>query len=86
MDIIKEITSKSYRFAKTMPNNPHYYSLKKEWDNESNFFKACQYIKDNGKVEFYKGYPYTVLYIEKYKYWTMDKIIKDTVLINRAKI
>ena len=41
MDIIQEITSKSYRFAKTMPNTPHYYSLKKEWDNEDNF---CQWV------------------------------------------
>jgi len=84
MNIIQEITSKSYRFAKTMPNNPHFYSIKREWNNDENFFKACQYIRDNGKVEFYKGYPYVVLYIDNYKYWTMDRNIRDTEIINRA--
>ena len=69
-----------------MPNTPHYYSLKKEWDNEDNFCQAVQFIRDNGKIEFFKGYSYTVLYIENYKYWTMGSPIDQTILINRAKI
>ena len=80
-----------YRFAKTMPENPHWYTLRKNWEDDAAFIEAVEYIREAGYIERYKGRPYTMLNLNGYKYWTMGAPIwtKDgkpcTILINRAK-
>lgn len=69
-----------------MPLNPHFYSLKKEWGNPDEFLETVQYIRDNGVHKMFYGREYTVLYYNGYRYWTMDSLAEDTVLINRAEI
>ena len=48
-DITQILESKSYQFAKTMPESPHFYTLKREWDNPKEFEKAVSYIRENGQ-------------------------------------
>ena len=85
-DITQILESKSYRFAKTMPESPHFYTLKREWDNLKEFEKAVLYIRENGQKEFWQdGQYYTYLYVNGWKYWTMGSPVAETSLINRAE-
>ncbi len=86
MDVQKELEAKSWRFAKTMPHNPHFYSLRKEWKTPADFSEAVQYIRENGVPKRFGGRKYTVLYHNGFRYWTMGDPLEDTYLINRAEI
>ncbi len=82
---IKFIMDRRWQFAKTMPKNPHEYTMKKWGENES-FNQAVLYIRQCGYRECFGKYYYTYLDIDGYKYWTMGAPIEQTILINRAKI
>ena len=73
-------------FAKTMPQNPHHYTLRREWDRETEFVEAVEFIRQNGEREIFQGRRYTVLVIDSWKYWTMGAPLDQTILINRAAI
>ena len=78
-----------YKFAKTMPQNPHAYTLRKNWEDGELFEAVVQFIRDNGQKEFW-GWgrarrPYMYYYFDGYKYWTMGAPLHETILINRAK-
>ena len=89
--ILRYIESHKWRFAKTMPENPHYYTLRNDWD-DTDFVDFVLYIRENGYVEKFNGQSYTYLNINGYKYWTMGYPINYgngdpcTILINRAEI
>jgi len=89
----EHLITKSFRFAKTMPKNPHYYTLKDEWEDPVDFEAVAKAIFHFGEVERFKGRLYKVLYYKEWRYWTMSGQIfdehyfkKDCILINRAKI
>lgn len=84
--LLNEIANKEYKFAKTMPKIPHYYSKKINWKNDVLFKKAVVFIRKFGKKEMFLGKEYTYLYIRNYKYWVMNEPIEKVILINRAKI
>jgi hypothetical protein len=77
-----------WTFAKTYADKaPHEYIVleKVGLEFKADFIKIAQFIMDNGfKAMYYtrEGYYYR---IEENYYWTMDKNVEDTNLINRAK-
>lgn len=77
-----------YQFAKTMPKNPHSYTVvNKHWINRTRIFKeVVAYIKDNAVKEYWNyGKYYNYYYANGYKYWLgLDSY--ETILINRASI
>lgn len=73
-------------FAKTMPTMPHWYTLRKAWERETDFIKAVQLIRQHGIVKHFKGRPYTYFQANGHEYWTMGAPIEKTILINRAVI
>lgn len=77
---------KNYIFAKTMPQSPHWYTLRKEWKSEESFEKCVLLIREFGYKETYKGYTYIMFNCNGYKYWTMGAPVDKTILINRAAI
>jgi hypothetical protein len=70
-------------FAKTMPDNPHWYTLRKNWQRDADFAWTVETIRRYGYEEIYEGRPYTVLDIDDMKYWTMGAPVEETILINR---
>lgn len=85
-DIQRILEPKRWIFAKTMPDNPHHYTLRREWGEDSNLFSpVVQYIYDNGTDESYEGRWYKVLYLSEYKYWAMGWPADETTLINRKR-
>ena len=85
-EVKKHLESKSYRFAKTMAEHPHSYTLINEWDNSQEFYDVVQYIRDYGVKEKFFKTTYIYLYMDGTKYWSMGAPLSETILINRAKI
>ncbi len=72
-------------FAKTMPDNPHEYTLRKRWADQADFDFAVQAIRDLGYRAKFKGRYYTQLDVNDHYYWTMGAPLPSTILINRKK-
>ncbi len=73
-----------FQVAKTMPKNPHSYSLLKTWSNKELWFDVVLFISINASIEVFGGREYEVYYANNgYKYWTMDPTLETTDLINR---
>lgn len=82
----KLFVDKEWRFAKTMPTNPHWYSLAKTWELRAEFDEAVRLIRQFGyTIRFGKSF-YTLFNVGEYFYWTMGAPIHETTLINRAYI
>ena len=86
------LSAQEWIFARTMAYNPHWYTLRRNWQNDADFIWAVQMIRKHGQVEPFRGRPYIVLYLGDYKYWTMGCPIhpdpffdsrRNTILINR---
>jgi len=76
------IDEMSWRFAKTMPEIPHYYVVREELLKEKIiiFDEFDNYIKNKGYQESFYGQNYNYLDLGNYKYWIIDNIL------NRAKL
>ena len=70
-------------FARTMPDNPHWYTLRNLWERDADFTWTVETIRRYGYEEIYEGRRYTVLNLDYMKYWTMGAPVAETILINR---
>ena len=70
-------------FAKTMPQNPHEYTLRREWSSDAEFVQVVEYIRARGYKAIYQGRPYMQLDVNDHFYWTMGAPLGETILINR---
>ena len=85
-NIVSTILEQDWTFAKTMPQMPHEYSLRKKWKDEQDFIKAVLFIREHGYEKRFGSKTYRYYDIEGMCYWTMGNPIDKTILINRAKI
>ncbi|MGC6533966.1 MAG: hypothetical protein ACON4V_00275 [Parvibaculales bacterium] len=74
----------TYLFSKTMPEHPHFYTLRESWSEADNFLMACHWIRVHSYVEWFQGRPYEMFAAGDWKYWTMGYPIDETILINRT--
>ena len=87
----KFIAEVKWRFAKTMPQWPHWYVME-DWNpgREAEFGELVRRIFEEGRDEQWGTgkWERTVryYYAGNYKYWVMDPTIEETDLINRARI
>lgn len=77
-----------WTYAKTMPQTPHYYTLRKNM-KDKDFVDIVLKIREIGIKETFGKYTYVYFYANGFKYWTMGASInKDgkphTTLINKA--
>jgi hypothetical protein len=79
------IRNHRWTFARTMPENPHEYTLRRH-TTEDLFNAAVRFIREQGQLESFQGKPYKVLYFENRKYWTMGAPLAQTILINRKSV
>lgn len=83
---LENLINARYRFAKTMPRNPHEYTMRETWSSREEFEAAVLFIRSAGLVEYFRGKRYICLYHEGFKYWTMGNPLGQTILINRARV
>ena len=84
--IIEDLLNQKWIFAKTMPETPHWYTLRKNWADNKSFDEAVILIREKGYRKKHRGRTYIYLEIENMKYWTMGAPVNKTILINRALI
>jgi hypothetical protein len=73
-----------YVIAKTMPNNPHQYCLRKKWIGDITFGEKVNTMREYGYVEWFYSRQFMVYNVGNFKYWTMGYPIEVTTLINRT--
>lgn len=83
-EINQFIENNEWKFAKSMPQHPHEYCLKKKCDDPAAFEKFVMYIRENGyEKNFFKA-KYIYFDVGGHQYWTMGAPLDQTILINRA--
>jgi len=84
-DALREfIDSSQWVFARTMPEWPHEYIVR-EKDNEKLFLRLVHHIRANGcEGKFYLT-SITCYDDGELVYWTTEKPLDDTIIINRYK-
>jgi hypothetical protein len=84
-DFADFVQTHSWTFARTMPQNPHEYTLRRN-TTDAAFEAAVRYVREHGVMEEFWGKPYRTLYFRDHKYWTMGAPLVETILINRKKL
>ena len=86
LDAMKVFIAKhEWAFAKTMPQWPHWYVVRKNC-NDDEFVTFALYIREKGEIRSWGPYMHTYLDIDGYTYWTIGNPIEETTIINRAEI
>jgi len=80
-----EFPSLKFRFARTMPEIPHFYVVRSP-ENNTEYERLFHRIAEEGVWEEFRGKPYQYLYLGNYKYWRMDSDLAKSIIINRAKL
>lgn len=82
-----------WQFARTMADNPHWYTLRKKWverdevpQAQSDFTWAVHYLRLAGYPTQYGAFWYLQLDCAGFFYWTMGSPLWLTTLINRKPL
>jgi SAM-dependent methyltransferase len=77
-----------YKFAKTMPWLPHWYTLKKTWDDGDQYRRVIAWILRNGELRVWGKNRSIRRYFDfgDYRYWPMTTDPAQSILLNRAVI
>ncbi len=86
------VNSQNWIFAKTMPQFPHEYCLRRDFlaagGSDTEFEAAVLFIYVMGKKEYFFGQPRKYYYLQEaqthYRYWCMNSSPQETILINRT--
>jgi len=89
--IAAALEAREWTVAKSMPDEPHEYTLRWQWPTDRLWQRVVRFIQTRGHVETYRGYRYRVLVLGGFKYWAMRGRHKppepftsrDLVIINR---
>lgn len=82
-----EFIEKSYwKFAKTMANIPHAYTIR-TWDSTDKvlFARFIQLIQSHGYDQRFYSKTYRYYDVGEYKYWIMTDQLDEVVVLNRAR-
>lgn len=79
------VETHEFQFAKTMKENPHWYTLRKTWD-DAEFDSFVLDIRRYGEIRYFGRWPYVHLDLGSWTYWTMGYPVEQTTLVNRKRI
>lgn len=82
--VASDLLAQEWTFAKTMPRDPHWYTLRKRWQEDEAFERAVRYLRRVGYRQTYRRARYAYSNINEHCYWTMGWPVEETELINRA--
>ena len=86
LENIRLLIGQSYwKFAKTMPHIPHWYTLRMNAKHDQDFVTLVEFIRSHGYDENWGKRVHRYLDLDGWKYWTMGTRLESTVLINRAR-
>lgn len=80
------VQAHAWTYAKTMPQCPHEYVVRKNVADDDAFCRFVMTIRRLGNVEPYFTKIHRYLDVGAFKYWTMGDWLPTTIIINRARI
>jgi hypothetical protein len=88
-DFKKFIVTRHWRYAKTMPQWPHEYTVRRFDDpqeDQAQFEEAVAFIRANGECRKFEPTGKSSVYLDigGRQYWTMGAPVEETIIINRA--
>jgi hypothetical protein len=87
-EIAAFIEGHEWRFAKTMPDMPHSYVVKKDCRRAEEFERFVMHIRQHGyRARFGRAwYTYFDWPVDGvvHQFWTMGASLEETIIINRA--
>ena len=78
------IDAHEWTFAKTMPQIPHWYTLKRKAKSEEDFAAFVQEMRFRGFARQFGSKSFTYLDLDGWTYWTMGAPIEETILIQQV--
>ena len=88
-DEVGELLEKQkYKFARTMPWIPHWYTLKDTWDDGNQYRDVIAWILENGELRQWSKKKTVRKYFDYgiWRYWPMTTDPEESILLNRCKI
>lgn len=70
-EVASLLEAAAWRFAKTMPDNPHWYTLRRTWADDAAFVGVVEFILRHGTVERWGRSEYRTLDLAGFHYWPM---------------
>ena len=87
LENIRRIIGSSYwKFAKTMPHIPHWYTLRERAMRDEDFVTLVKFIRTYGYDAHWGRFYHRYLELDGWKYWTMGTWLESTAIINRERI
>lgn len=80
------IADSGWRFARTMPEAPDQYALRRHAASNAALAASVTSIREHGYQRAWGRHTYTYLDVDGRPYWTMGAPLDQTILINRAHI
>jgi hypothetical protein len=80
------VAANRWTYAKTMPQCPHEYIVRKNVADDTVFCRFVMTIRRHGNDEPYFSKTHRYLDLGGFKYWTMGDWLPTTIIINRARI
>ena len=78
-----------FRFAKTTRDNPHWYTLRHEWGDvgDAVYTEVVTAIREHGYTEWFGTYPWRMLNVNGYKYWSyFSSPPEEVIVLNRKPL
>jgi len=80
------LASHTWWVARTMPQWPHEYTLRRTWENQEDFVWMVTIMREKGYYETWGGRVSRVMNVSGFKLWTMEDTLDGTILINRKPL
>src|SRR5512143_3490428 len=80
------IKSQEWRFARTMPQWPHWYIVGGKGNQSRQFNRFANLIKEYGEEDRWGRHTLCFLRIDSYKYWVMGEIINRAAPIPSTEV
>lgn len=74
-----------WRFAATMPEVPHEYTLRRQHDPQV-FEAAVRFIREHGRPARWGRTTRIYFELDGKRYWTMGWPVEQTIVLNRAAL
>jgi SAM-dependent methyltransferase len=84
--VARALIMSDWIYAKTMPQCPHHYTLRRKWHQPVAFDDVVVFMRQHSYREKFGSKWFQRFDVNEYKYWTMGDTIPNTILINRALI
>jgi predicted Zn-ribbon and HTH transcriptional regulator len=88
-EIARLLEAHPFRLAVTAVRNPHWYTLRYEWADvgDAVFNDVVRTIREHGVTEWFGTYPWRMLHVNGFKYWTYySSFVEEVIILNRKPI